>query len=78
MSLKELSDTELEAYNAIKKAKEIAIVALPTKLQGAVGKLKQRNLVEFLRKPYSWEYEVEWSKEKRTRKKCTTWVKIKK
>lgn len=45
--LKELSKTELLAYNYIKEAKQpLAIRNMPHKLQGAVGKLLSKDLVE--------------------------------
>jgi len=47
----ELSETETEAWKFITLAKQpLAIRDMPHKLQGAVGKLKSKGLVEIYRK----------------------------
>jgi len=49
-SIQELSDTEAKAYAYIKKAKQpLAIRDMPYNLQGAVGKLRSKGLVEMYR-----------------------------
>lgn len=51
--LEELSEKEREAYEYIKASKEaLAISKMPLELQGAVGKLKQKGLVQIYRDLY--------------------------
>jgi len=77
-SLESLSLTELEAYQVIKERKKgIPINNLPHKLQGAVGKLKTKGLVEFFREVASFEKTNSFSGEKRIVHKRTNWVKVK-
>jgi len=77
IKLNVLSDTEMECYNAILDAKEIAIIALPHKLQGAVGKLKSKGFVEIFREDYTYEYKSKWNGKPLTRMRRTNWVRIK-
>jgi len=48
--LKDLSDTELKSYLFIKKAEQpLAIRDMPHQLQGPVGKLRNKKLIEVYR-----------------------------
>lgn len=48
--LEELSETERKAYNFIKEAKQpLPIRDMPHQLQGTIGKLKKKGLVELYR-----------------------------
>lgn len=72
----ELSETEMEAYRIIENAgqKGIAIISLPHKLQGAIGKLKSHSLIEIFREDYTYTYEDKWTGKERTRRRRTNWV----
>lgn len=74
---KSLSKTEQQCFDAIKNEKEIPIVELPINLQGAVGKLISKGLVEKFRKPHTWEIQNPWDKKPRKVSRTTNWVKLK-
>ena len=76
----DLSPTEQKAYDAIAKVGEdgLPIMELSHQLQGAVGKLKSKGLIEIFRKRHTWTYAREWDGRKITKRKMTNWVRIKK
>jgi len=70
--LEELSETERKAFDMILEAGELPIMELSHQLQGAVGKLKSKGLIEIFRKRHTWKPEGrEFSKTK-----MTNWVKV--
>lgn len=70
--LEELSETERKAFDIILEAGELPIMELSHKLQGAVGKLKSRKLVEIFRKQHT--YTPKGAKD--SKYKMVNWVKV--
>lgn len=70
--LEELSETERKAFDMILEAGELPIMELSHQLQGAVGKLKSRKLVEIFRKRHTYTPEGA----KAPKLKMVNWVKV--